>query len=474
MTQDRPVTSLDLSPEDMRRLGHEVIDRLVEHWRALPETTPIDVVSRADAEGRLAEPPPAGPSDPSAVLDRLYGDVLSSVGRVQHPRFFAFVPGPNNFVSVLAETLAAGHNVFVGSWLGGSAATALELVTMGWLRDWVGYPKSAGGLFVSGGSMANLTALTVARDRHPREDLPRLTAYASDQTHSAVARALDVLGFSREALRLLPSDGDQRLPVAAVAETVARDRAAGLAPCAVIANAGTTNTGAVDPMPELADLCAEQGLWLHVDGAYGAAAALCDEGRRALVGLDRADSLALDPHKWLFQPFEMGCVLVRDEALLPKTFSVHADYLDDLDLGMGEVNLLDHGVQLSRSFRALKLWLSVQVFGLDAFRDGVARGLELARRAEELLAADGRWRITSPARLGVVTFRHRQYPPGETGDAFHQRLTEALRRDGYAFQSTTRLGGSTVLRLCTINPRTTDDDLRGTVERLGRLADGLA
>lgn len=464
---------LTLDPDEMRRLGYRVVDLVVEHLGSLDRQPPISVISRADARAALAEPAPDQGRDPDAVLERLTRDVLPHLGRVHHPRFFAFVPGPSNFVSVLGETLAAGFNVFAGSWIGGSAASALELVTVSWLREMVGYPPGADGLFVSGGSMANLTALAVARDHVLGADpaaLARGTAYFSDQTHSAVERAFRVLGIRRERLRSLPSTG-QRLRLDALEAAIADDRRAGLTPFAVVANAGTTNTGAVDPLPELADLCATHGLWLHVDGAYGAAAALVPEGRRELAGLEGADSMALDPHKWLFQPFEIGCVLVREGRRLPETFAVHPEYLEDRDLGLGEIDFLDHGIQLTRSFRALKLWLSVQVFGLDAFRAAVEQGLAAARRTEELLSEAGIWEIVTPAHLGVVTFRHRDFPADVPGaDAYHRRLTELVRRDGYAFFSSTRLDGRTVLRLCTINPRTTDDDLAGTVDRLGELA----
>lgn len=471
----RDPAALEMDPDAMRALGHRVVDLLVDHWTTLREQPAGRTATREALEARLREPPPERPGDPAAVLDRLERDVLAWMGRVHHPRFFAFVPSPSNFVSVLAEAIAAGHNVFAGTWFESAGPAMVELVVLDWLREWCGLPDSAGGLFTSGGSAANLTGLAVARRIVLGDDVAGAVVYASDQTHSAVGRGLAVLGFPPGALRRLPHDGEGRLSPGAVREAIAGDRAAGRRPFCVVANAGTTNTGAVDPLEPLADLRDAEGVWLHVDAAYGGGAVLCEEGRRALAGLGRADSVALDPHKWLFQPYEIGCVLVREEGDLLETFHVLPDYLRDVEARLGEVNFGDRGVQLTRSFRALKLWMSIQVFGLDAFRGAVRRGLENARRAESILRESGAWEVTSPASLGVVTFR---WAPERAGEAEAERVTAGLVRaaleDGFTLVSSTRLGGRTVLRMCPINPRTTPADLEGSIARLESLARGLA
>ncbi|MGH2949411.1 MAG: pyridoxal phosphate-dependent decarboxylase family protein, partial [Solirubrobacteraceae bacterium] len=234
-------------------------------------------------------------------------------------------------------------------------------------------------------------------------------------------------------------------------------------PFCVVATAGTTSTGAVDPLPALADVCAEHGLWLHVDGAYGAPAVLCDAGRALLGGLERADSLVLDPHKWLFQPYEIGCVLVREPGLLERTFALSGAYLRDVT--GGEVNFRDRSVQLTRGSRALKLWLSVRVFGLAAFREAVERGIALAEHAEAVLRSRPGWEVASPAQLAIVCFRR------EGDDALQSRIAEAMVRDGFAAPSTTELAGRVALRLCTINPRTTFEDVERTIERMERYQD---
>jgi glutamate/tyrosine decarboxylase-like PLP-dependent enzyme len=275
-----------------------------------------------------------------------------------------------------------------------------------------------------------------------------------------------VLGFAPAQLRTIPSDDRYRLPVEPLRAAIAADRAAGRRPFCVIASAGTTSTGAVDPLDALADLCEVEGLWLHADAAYGGAAVLCERGRAALAGIGRVDSLALDPHKWLFQPYEIGCALVREGPLLAETFHVLPDYLRDVEARDGEVNFADRGIQLTRSFRALKLWLSIQVFGLDAFRRAVDRGISNAEAAEAILAESGAWEIVTPAALGVVTFRWR----GTDAEAVTVALVEAAQADGFTLVSSTRLRGRSALRLCAINPRTTGDDLRRSIARLATLA----
>ncbi|MBW3661214.1 MAG: aminotransferase class I/II-fold pyridoxal phosphate-dependent enzyme [Gemmatimonadetes bacterium] len=467
--------ALELDPDAMRALGYRVVDLLVDHWTTLREQPAGRSASRQRLEALLSEPPPETPGDPAEVLQRLERDVLAWMGRVHHPRFFAFVPSPSNFVSVLGDAIAAGHNVFAGTWFESAGPAMLELVVLDWLREWCGLPESAGGLLTSGGSMANLTALAVARRSRLDDAVGGAVVYASDQTHSAIDRALDVLGFPRDVLRRLPHDPDFRLSADALQDAIAEDRAAGRRPFCVVANAGTTNTGAVDPLPALAEVCGAEGLWLHVDAAYGGGAVLCEEGRATLAGIERADSVALDPHKWLFQPYEIGCVLLREEASLVDTFHVLPDYLRDVEARRGEVNFGDRGIQLTRSFRALKLWLSIQVFGLAAFRSAVERGLAGARLAESILDERPEWIVTSPASLGIVTFRWaRPDVEEETAEAVTAGLVEAAQADGFTLVSSTRLAGRTVLRLCPINPRTTEDDLRGSIDRLAELADALA
>ncbi len=534
MTTSGARGTLELSREEMRALGYRVVDLLVEHIATLRDKPVTRRAGRPAMEARLREPVPRAGSDPGAVLAQVETAVLATLMHLDHPRFFAFVPGPSNFVGVMADALAAGFNVFAGTWLEAAGPAQIELVTLDWLRQLCGLPEAAGGLFVSGGSVANLTALAVARRVVLGDRLDGAVVYGSDQTHSSVERGLRLLGFAPAQFRKLPSDAAFRLPLAELRRAVAADRAAGRRPFCVVASAGTTNTGAVDPLPALADFCREAGLWLHADGAYGAAAVLCDAGRARLEGLDRVDSLSLDPHKWLFQPYEIGCVLVRDRRLLRETFRIVPEYLRDLYRGEPEgnsrrrdsespgtfgrelapgdsacrepasrradienlpgnsprqggesigssrenlepINFCDYGLQLSRGFRALKLWMSLKVFGLDAFRRAVERGIALAELAEAAVRRLPGWEVVTPAQLAVVTFRYA--PPGMPpagADALNRRLVEAMVADGFAMVSSTVLRGRTVLRMCAINPRTTDADVEETIRRLDRFAAALS
>ncbi|MGH9766668.1 MAG: pyridoxal phosphate-dependent decarboxylase family protein [Blastocatellia bacterium] len=461
---------LQLSQAEMRSLGYRIVDLIVEHFENLASKPVMRVSPRAELEAKLREPLPEQPAPVDSLLEQLQRDVWSNVGNVQHPRFFAFIPSPSNFVSVMADALASGFNPFAGNWLEGSGTSQIELVTIDWLREMCGLPETAGGLFVSGGSMANLTALATARRATLDDHSETAVIYFSDQTHNSIEKALRVLGFARRQIRELPSDEDFRLSIPALRQAIAQDRAAGKQPFCVIANAGTTNTGAVDPLNELADLCAQENLWLHVDGAYGAAACLSERGKKLLAGIERADSLSLDPHKWLFQPFEIGCVLVRDARLLKKTFHTMAEYLEDTRREVEEeINYYDYGVQLTRGFRALKLWLSLKTFGAAAFRDAINHGFELAEFSESVLSQSEYWQIVTPATMGIVTFRYVAEECSEDEiNEIHRRMVEMMAEDGFAFANSTALRGQTVMRFCAINPRTTEEDVRATIEQLER------
>jgi glutamate/tyrosine decarboxylase-like PLP-dependent enzyme len=466
---------LKLSHEEMRSLGYRVVDLIIEHFESLAGKPVMRVSPRAELEARLREPLPEEPTPVDSLFEQLQRDVWPNIGNVQHPRFFAFIPSPSNFVSVMADALAAGFNPFAGNWLEGSGTSQIELVTIDWLREMCGFPETAGGLFVSGGSMANLTALASARGARLDQRGDRAVIYFSDQTHNSIEKGLRVLGFAREQIRILPSDEAYRLRIESLRQSVAEDRADGKLPFCVIANAGTTNTGAVDPLGKLADLCERENLWLHVDGAYGASAALSERGRKLLAGIERADSLSIDPHKWLFQPFEIGCVLLRDARLLKKTFNTMTGILEDTRRAEEEeINYYDYGVQLTRGFRALKLWLSFKTFGAAAFREAINRGFEMAEFAEGVLGRSDRWRIVTPAAMGIVTFRYVADGCSENEiNEIHRRMVEMMSGDGFAFANSTSLRGQTVMRLCTINPRTTEEDVRATINQLEQFGSEL-
>jgi glutamate/tyrosine decarboxylase-like PLP-dependent enzyme len=322
-------------------------------------------------------------------------------------------------------------------------------------------------VLVSGGSAANLTALACAREVRIGAMDGSAVIYMSDQTHSSVARAARALGFAPEAVRIIPADIAGRIRTDALVAAIASDRAAGRTPLALCANAGTTGTGAVDPLAELAGICAEQGVWLHVDGAYGASACLVERGRAALAGIELADSVTLDPHKWMYQPIEVGALLVRNGAFLRRGFQIGAEYLYGIQTAEDEeVNFSDLGLQLTRTSRAIKLWMSLKYFGVDAFRAAVDRCFDLALHAQTLIEASPELELLTEASLGIVTFRRR--PPGVDDEAVLERINaevvQAVEAGGEVFFSTTRVRGRYALRLCILNFSTAAEHVERALE----------
>ena len=454
-----PADTLGLEVEEMRRLGYRMVDLVLDHFQHKADRPAIRTGTPAALRAALGGPLPEAPGDADAALDLLVAECLGHMQHGDHPRYFARVPGPSSFAAVLGEWLATGHNAICASWVGGSGPAALELVVVDWIRELMGMPAGSEGVLVSGGSLANLTAFAAAR-----ASLGQGVAYLTDQTHSSLARDLRALGFASSEIRILTSDDSLRMPLAELAAQIAADRAAGRQPMMVVASAGTTNTGAVDPLPELARLCRAEAMWFHIDGAYGAPAALCDQGRAALAGMAEADSLVLDPHKWLFQPYDVGCTLVRRPGALERAFSMNPEYLKDVMGSSGEVHFGNRSLELTRRSRAVKLWLTFRTYGATRLRAAVARGIELAEHAEAILRrAPGVWEIVTPAQLGIVTFALRG-----AGAAEHAARAKTLSDSGYAVVTSTDLKGRSVLRLCTINPLTTEDDLEETIARLAR------
>jgi aromatic-L-amino-acid decarboxylase len=457
----RSVDPLSLPPDELRRLGHHVWDRLVDRWEHLDEQPPIAPVD-PDFDQRSIAACPDQPTDAQEAIDELFDELLTRGQRPDHPRFFARIGSPSNPISVLGDLIGGGHNTFAGSWTGGAGASAIELATLDWLRDWMGMPDTTEGVLVSGGSVGTLTALAAAA-HHRVDSRDQATAYLQEHTHAAVGKAWRILGFNPSNLRVLRADPSHRLQPAAIEAALSIDRRSGLEPFVIVGSAGTTSTGSVDPLNDLADLAQREGLWFHVDGAYGAPARLTPRGKDLLAGIERADSLVLDPHKWLFQPYEIGAVLTPHAGLLEQTYTLDGAYLRDTKGGV--VEFRERGPQLTRGSRALKLYLSLRTFGLDAFKAAIAKGIALAEYAETLLAKDEAWEVASPATLAVICFRRRDHSDEQT-DAMVRRAVE----DGYAAPSTTVLDGRVVARLCTINPRTTERDIEGTIERLTHFA----
>jgi len=470
--------SLDLDPESMRRAGYRVVDWIVARLAGLRESSLGQELPREETEKLLREPLPEKPSTFEAVFEEYARHVAPNVISLDHPRFFAFIPSAPNPVSILADALMAGSNVFAGTWLESSGPSQVELVVIDWFKQMLGLPAEAAGLLVSGGSVANLTALAVARRAMLNDQVENAVVYLSDQTHASIDRGLRILGIPAQQVRRVPTDAQYRLNTVELTSQIHKDRAAGLRPLAVIANAGTTNTGAIDPLTEVAQIARENSTWFHVDAAYGGFAALTARGRELLQGIAQADSVVLDPHKWFYCPFEAGCVIVRQGRLMRETFRILPDYMRDVEREEREVNFCDYGLQLTRSFRALKVWMAVKTYGAARFREIIDQCLDLTQYAAQIFQRSPRLEIVTPPSLGVFTFRYvpENMPQDETEcEAVLNRLNENLMARIISSRalmlSSTRLGSRYVLRFCVLNHRTRKEDVREAhklIERFGQ------
>ncbi len=459
-------SALAPDPETMRRLGYRAVDLIVDRWAGLPSDRPWTGATREEMVALLDGPASAAPQELEALMERAVEQVFPYAARLDHPRSFAFVTSSPAWASVLADFLVSGHNVFQGTWLASAGPSQVEATVLEWFRTWIGMPEGTGGVLTSGGSAANLLAVVVAREVAGWPDAP--VVYLSDQGHSSLSRAARVAGIRPEGIRVLPTDGDLRLLPDVVERALREDRAAGRTPILLCANGGTTNTGTVDPLGELAALCRREGVRLHVDAAYGGFAAMTPEGAGDLAGLGEADSVTLDPHKWLFQTFECGGLLVRDPREMEAAFRSSAEYLQDTDVEGGEINFGNRGVQLSRSFRALKVWLSVQSLGTDALGKAVRSGIVLARKAQERIEEAAELELLHPRGLSVVCYRYR--PPGswseEELEALNRAIQGELMEGGHAMVSSTRLRGRYALRLCILNHRSRWEDVDAVLSRV--------
>ena len=405
------------------------------------------------------------------VVKQMQDQVFKFSGNPNHPRFFGFIPGPASCVSWLGDIMTSAYNIHAGGSRLAPAVNCIEQQVIRWLCDQAGFGENAGGIFVSGGSMANITALTAARDRKLDEHNLHLgTAYVSDQTHSSVAKGLRVIGITSGRIRSIPTDEHFRMDMEALRRTVEQDVKDGFIPFVTIGTAGTTNTGSVDPLNEIADLCGEYGMWFHVDGAYGGSVLVSPEYRHLLSGVERADSLSWDAHKWLFQTYGCAAVLAKDVRDLYKSFHVSPEYLKDIE-NDDAINMYDIGIELTRPARGLKLWLTLQVLGSELMGSAIEHGFQLAKWAEEFLTGRKNWVIISPATMSIVNFRYA--PEGltpEQTDLLNERVAARMTESGFAAVFTTILKGKTVLRFCAIHPETTKQDVQTTLALLEKYA----
>jgi glutamate/tyrosine decarboxylase-like PLP-dependent enzyme len=458
--------SLDLDPDAMRRAAHRVADYVVDRMVNLRESTLGQELHREDTEALLREPLPENPMAFEEVFAKFARDVAPYSIPLDHPRFFAFIPSAPSFISILGDMLTAGTNVFAGTWFESAGPSQVEILVIDWFKQILGLPPEASGLLVSGGSVANLTALAVARRVKVGDVTENAVVYLSAHAHAAVDRGLRILGLGEAQWRRIPTDAKFRMQPQALADQIHEDLQSGLRPLAVVASAGTTSTGAIDPLDAIAQVARENTVWFHVDAAYGGFAALTARGLELLRGIEQADSVVLDPHKWFYCPIEAGCVLVRKGRSLFETFRILPDYMRDVEREEREVNFCDYGVQLTRGFRALKVWMAVKTYGTARIREIINQCLDLAEYAAQWFALSPQIEIVTPPSLGVFTFRYAPPAalPGEEREAFLNRLNDALIARIIASRrlmlSSTRLEGRHVLRFCVLNHRSRKEDVR--------------
>jgi aromatic-L-amino-acid decarboxylase len=385
-------------------------------------------------------------------------------------RYLGYVPGGGIFHAALGDFLAAISNRYAGMALGSPGAVQLENRLLRWMADEIGYPDTAAGNLSSGGSLANLTAIVTARDTHgiKGEMIPRSVVYITDHVHHCIDKALHIAGLGDCIHRTVLTDAHYRMDADALESAITADRTAGLNPWLVIASAGTTNSGAVDPLAAIGQIAAAHGLWYHVDGAYGALFALCPEGRSALRGIEQSDSVVMDPHKTLFLPYGTGAVLVRERQRLTAAFSAHADYLEPITEGDDELSPADVSPELTKHFRGLRLWLPLALVGVAPFRAALSEKIHLARRFHAQMSQLDGFEVGPAPDLSIVTYRY--VPPHGDADAFNQRLMQAVQQEGHIFISSTRLDGKLVLRAAILCFRTHRDEIDVALDTLQRHA----
>ena len=453
--------------ETMRELGYRTVDMLVE--RLLDDSVPpLRRATPAEMRARISGPPPAEPQPFDELLRRLGEDVLPFTSRGEHPGLLRVRPVRGTWPGALGDFIASACNVYAGSWMEAAGPTQLELQVLDWFRGWIGLPETAGGTLLSGGSAANMTALACrARVRRRRDERPARRVRL-DQAHSSLARGGRILGFRPDQIRVLPVGADSRLsPRRSAAPS--RPTRAPAAPLLRLGERRRDEHRRDRPACRSSPRCAaSDGLWLHVDAAYGGFAVLTERGRRALDGIGRADSVTLDPHKWLYQPYECGCLLVRDAALLRRAFEMTPAYLHDAIPESEEVNLADLGIQLTRTSRAIKVWLSLCAFGVDAFAATIDGCLDLAEAARKRIDESPSLELAVPPSLSVLCFRRRFDCDEDEEDRRNAALVAELERSGIGLISSTRVAGATCCACASSATRRPWDDVERVIEFLER------
>jgi glutamate/tyrosine decarboxylase-like PLP-dependent enzyme len=492
-------SSLDMADGPMRELSEQFTALVIEYFAGVSQLPVFPQTTGAEIEAQFDAVAP-GEAEP---LEQIISDcrkVIEGCRHNGHPRFFGYVASPSNPAGAFADLLASTINPSVTSWRSAPAATVIERTVVRWLGSLIGYDDNAHGILTSGGSMANFTALLIAHrakcsGNASQQGLwnagPPMTLYASDQVHLSIPKAADLLGLGRDQVRLLPADDDFRLDLRAVRDCIEGDKQRGLRPFCLVGSAGTAASGAIDPLAEMARIAREQGLWFHIDGAYGAPAAMVPDKRPSFMGLELADSISLDPHKWLYTPVDCGCLLSHDPTAARRAFVVGADYIKVHEEADTEsFAFWDYGVELSRRFRALKVWLTLKYYGARRITEAIADDIALAEHMAERVRAADDFDLLAPTELSICCFRYvsanaRRQLETATDQAerdrvnselnrLNERIMLAVQRGGRAYLSNATLRGKFALRACIINFRTSRADIDLTLDVVRETAREIA
>lgn len=490
MTATPEFETLDPTPDEFRELGHRVIEMMADHYEQVREVPALTDATPAEVSAAFDDPLPETGEGGAAILDDWEERVYPFAAHQGSPRWFGYVNGSGTPMGALADALAASVNMNVGGWVLGPSATEIERQCIRWLAEMLGYPSDAGGVLTSGGTMANQAAIYAALQAATEFELrqtgfvdrdERFTLYESEhEDHSSITRVSEVLGIGRDATRKVPVDADYRMDPDALADLIRQDVNAGYTPFAVVAQVGSINVSAIDPLDAIADVCDRYDLWLHADGACGAVGAILPEKADLYEGLDRADSVTLDPHKWLSIPYGCGCVLFRDPTIQARTFSMEAAYLDVSEREDYQgTNYAFLGPEMSRPFRALKLWMNIKQRGVDGYRRQLAQGCMCAEHLHKRVEREADLEVVQKPNLFIYSFRYLpdalQSRAGSLdehtdvdvyGDWLNQRIADDLRFTGLAYVTTTTVQGHTVLRFSICSHRTTPDDIDMTVDAI--------
>ncbi len=467
----KKATDLELSAEAMLRMGRSAVEAAVNHIINLPEAPRSSLENSLKIVRSLREPSPEKGMNFESLLDFFMNEIIPVSINTPHPAYLGYIPGGGLYPSAVADFLGAATNRFTGAWFAAPAAVRLETNVLEWFAEWMAYPQSTRGILTSGGSLANLGAVVTARRHLLGEDISRGVVYASDQAHHCVMKVALLAGIPEQNIRLLSVDRNFKAVPEYFEKAIKGDLKKGRKPFFLVGNAGTTNTGAVDPLPQLAEIAKKYGLWFHIDAAYGGFFNLCKEGKKVLKGLEKSDSIVLDPHKGLFVPYGSGSLLVKDGELLRSAHMLTAEYLMDHTTPENEMDASEYSPELSRPYRGLRVWLPLKLFGVKAFRENLAEKLHLTQWMYKRFLEEPGFECMNVPELSVIAFRYR--PKKGDVEEFSRKLLAYIVKSKKLFLSSTLLNGKFVIRVCILSFRTHQAEVEQAFEIIRKAAKKL-